>query len=73
MPINTEVAKGPSETNLSLIRRFSKRLRSSNTLSKARSLKFFVREQSKQKKRTRALRRIEKRKTIMRLKKLGKM
>lgn len=70
---NVEVTKNQNETNISLIRRFSKRLQESRILKKARSARFFERSKSKLKKKERALKRISKRAEIEKLKKLGKI
>lgn len=71
--VNVEVVKNQNETNLSLIRRFSKRLQGSRTLFRARSLRFRARPQSKLKKKEYALKRITKRAETEKLRKLGKL
>ncbi|MBI2049076.1 MAG: hypothetical protein HYT29_01395 [Parcubacteria group bacterium] len=72
MTANAEVEKNQDETNLNLIRRFSKRVQGSRALNQVRSLRFRARSTSKLKKKKRALKRITRGKEIERLKKLGK-
>lgn len=72
MAANAEVEKNPNETNLNLIRRFTKRVQGSRALNQVRGLRFHSRSQSKLKKKERALKRISRGKEIERLKKLGK-
>jgi len=73
MTANAEVSKNPNESNLNLIRRFSKRLQGSKTLNKARSLRFHSRTNSKLKTKESALKRITRGKEVERLRKLGKL
>jgi len=73
MTTNAEVTKNQNESNLNLIRRFTKRLQGAKTLKKARGQRFFSRPSSKFKKRDSALKRIAKRQKIERLRKLGKI
>ena len=70
---NAEVIKNQNETNISLIRRFSRRLQGSGVLGRARSQRFYAKPSSKLKKKERALKRIAKREKMERLKKLGKI
>ena len=72
MTQNAEVEKNQNETNLNLIRRFSKRVQGARALNQARSARFRSRPSSKLKKKERALKRITRGKEIERLKKLGK-
>ncbi len=66
-----EIIKQERETNQSLIRRFTKRLRESGILMGAKKAVFYRREKSKQVQRRATLRRLEKRKEYERLLKLG--
>ena len=73
MAINAEVTKNTNETNLNLIRRFSKRVQGAKILRTARGLRFYDRNSSKLKKKMQALKKITKYKEIVKLKKLGKI
>ena len=73
MKTTVEVQKNINETPISLIRRFSRRVKSSNTLQKVRGNRFFLRKDSGLKTKARALNRMAKRKEYDRLKKLGKI
>jgi len=73
MAQNVEVSKTASESNASLLRKFSKRLQSSGVLKHARKRRFANRAESKFKRKARALKRIQKTKEVERLKKLGKI
>ena len=66
-----EVKKKERETSQSLVRRFSKRLKQSGILIRARKKLFRKRKKSKQLKKRAALRREEKRKQYEKEKKLG--
>jgi len=70
---NIEVTKNQNETNISLIRRFSKRMRGSGVLGRARSLRFYARSKSKLKRKEQALKYIAKQKKREKLRKLGKI
>lgn len=68
-----EVKKNMNEAPMSLIRRFSRRVKGASVLQKVRGNRFFSRKDSNLKTKARALNRIAKRKEIERLKKLGKI
>lgn len=68
-----EVTKNTGESNASLLRRFSRRAKGSGYIIKAKSLKYSERAKSDLKKKQEAIKKINKRATIERLKKLGKM
>lgn len=69
-----EVTKNNNnEPALSVIRRFSRRVRSSGVLQKVRSKRYFDRKSSPYKQKARALKTIERRAEYERLKKLGKV
>ena len=68
-----EVKKNMNEPPMSLIRRFSRRVKSANILQKVRGNRFFSRKNSDLKTKSRALNGIAKRKEYERLKKLGKI
>lgn len=68
-----EVKRAASESNANLLRRFQKRVQGSGNLRRARSLKYSQRKKSELKVRQEALKRITKRATNERLRKLGKI
>ncbi len=70
---NAEVVKNQNETNISLVRRFTKKMQSTGVLRYVKKTRFRARPFSALKKKERALKRIKKQKEIERLKKLGKI
>ena len=68
-----EVIKGASETNMSVMRRFSKRVTSAGLFKKTRSARYNERPKSALKRKNEALKRLTKRAAYERLKKLGKI
>lgn len=66
-----EIIKKERETSQSLIRRFSKRVKQSGILRRARKRKYKQRKKSRQLKNRAALRREEKKKDYQKKKKLG--
>lgn len=68
-----KVIRQPRETSQSLVHRFSKRVRRSGILLRARKIRFREKPKSRQVKRVSALRREESRKKYEKLEKLGKM
>lgn len=71
--VNVEVSKGPSENNLSVLRRFTKRVQAAGILPRVRSIRYSDRDKSENVKRAKTLRGIKKREEIAELIKLGKM
>ena len=67
-----EIKKQERETTQSLIRRFSRRLKNTGILMRARDIRFRKRPKSNQAKKKAALRKIEKREQYEQLAKLGK-
>ncbi|MBI2577314.1 MAG: hypothetical protein HYV77_00510 [Candidatus Wildermuthbacteria bacterium] len=67
-----DIQKNERETNQSLVRRFTKRLKESGILRAAKASRFYAREKGDQFRKHLALRRIAKRLEQERLKKLGK-
>ena len=67
-----EIRKNERETNQSLIRRFTKRLKESGILKGAKESRFMRREKSKEMMRGITLRRLAKKKEFEKQKKLGK-
>jgi len=68
-----EVRKNPNENNSSVLRRFSRRIQESGIIRKVKSARYNLRKESKLQIKKGALKRLERRKEIERLKKLGKM
>lgn len=68
-----EVKRKDNETNTSLLRRFSKKIKESRVLKQAKALRFSSRKLSELKEKQRALKRIEKTKEAEKLRKLGKI
>ena len=73
MSVNVEVQKTGSENNVSLIKRFTRRVQGSGILPKARTVRYSKRDKSEPAKKNRALKVIERKKEVNRLIKLGKM
>jgi len=71
--VNIEVTKNQKENAVNIIRRFSKRVKNSGLLRRARKIQYQSRPLSSYKKKSAALMRINKTKEIDRLKKLGKI
>lgn len=68
-----EVTKNNNEPLVNLIRRFSRRVKSSGIMQKVRANRYYERKESPYKLKARALNNIEKKKEYERLKKLGKV
>ncbi|MBI1971419.1 MAG: hypothetical protein HYS52_01050 [Candidatus Wildermuthbacteria bacterium] len=68
-----EIRKQERETNLSLVRRFTKRVKESGILKTAKKSRFNVRPLSRTKKKAVALRRLAKQKEYEKLMKLGEI
>ncbi len=71
--INIEVKKNPNENNLSLLRRFSRRVQESSILPTVKGKRYATRKTSSLAQKNMALRKLGRRKEIEHLKKLGKM
>ena len=71
--IVAEVKKTGTESNANLLRRFSKRVQSLGLIRKVRGGRFAVRSKSALKKKTDALKRLDKQATYARAWKLGKI
>jgi len=71
--INIEVRNSENENSLNVLRKFSKKIRSSGILKRAKSSKFHSRPKTKFSRKKHTLRTIKKRKEIERLIKLGKI
>jgi ribosomal protein S21 len=68
-----EVRKNPNENNSSVLRRFSRRIQESGIIRKVKGARYNLRKESKFKVKKGALKKIDRRKEIEHLRKLGKM
>ncbi len=73
MTTNVKVEKTGNENSVSLIKKFSRRVRGSGILQRVRSIRYNSRQESKFTKKKRALKSIENREKINELIKLGKI
>jgi len=73
MAINIEVTKGASENNLSVLRRFQKRVQGAGVLPRVRSKRYHEREKSENVKRAKTLAYLKKKEETTELIKLGKL
>jgi len=72
MATNTEIKANNNESGGSVVRRFSRRVKSSGVINKAKSLRYSTRKISKTMQKKQALRTIKKRTALDKLIKLGK-
>lgn len=68
-----EVRKNPNENNMSVLRRFSRRVQESGIVRRVKGSRYNERKESKLKIKKGALKRISRRKEIEKLRKLGKL
>ncbi len=68
-----EVKKNPNENNASVLRRFSRRIQESGIIRHVKGSRYSIRKESKLKVKKGALKKIERRREIEHLKKMGKM
>jgi ribosomal protein S21 len=73
MTLNVEVTKSGSENSMSIIRKFSQKMRSTGIVRKMRGRKYWTRSMSPTVKKKQALRRIERSEERTRLIKEGKI
>ena len=71
--INIEVVKGANENNLSVLRRFTKRVQASGVLPRVRSKRYSQRTPSRNTRRAKTIVHIKKKEVTAELIKLGKM
>lgn len=71
--VNIEVAKGPNENNLSVLRRFTKRVQAAGVLPRVRSKRYSERDKSDNVKKAKTLEHLKKKEKVAELIKLGKM
>ena len=73
MATNVEVTKTGTENSVALLRRFTKRVQGSGVLPRVRSLRYKQRNQSTYKRKVATLKKLNRRKEVDLLIKLGKM
>ena len=71
--INIEVTKGANENNLSVLRRFTKRVQAAGVLPRVRSRRYAERVPSKNTRRAKTIAYLKKKEVISELIKMGKM
>lgn len=71
--INIEVEKGANENNLSLLRRFTKRVQGAGILNRVRSMRYSARAISENVKQKKTLKLLRRRLEVAQLIKLGKL
>lgn len=71
--INIEVTKGANENNLSVLRRFTKRVQAAGVLPRVRSKRYSERPLSRNNKRSKTLAGLKKKEQLTELIKLGKV
>ncbi len=71
--VNIEVVKGPNENNLSVLRRFSKRVQASGVLPRVRSKRYSERTPSSNTRHSKTVAYLRKREVIAELTKMGKV
>lgn len=71
--INIEVTKGGNENNLSVLRRFQKRVQNAGILMKVREKRYTERTKSENVKRAKTLSYLKRKEVVAELMKLGKM
>ena len=71
--INAEVTRNNNENNLSVLKRFTKRVQGSGVLPRIRGLRYATRKQSEYVKKKKTLKSIAKRENIQEQIKLGKI
>lgn len=71
--VNVEVIKGSNENNISVLRRFTRRVQGAGILPKMRSKRYSERDKSENVKRARTLALLKKKEETAELVKLGKM
>jgi len=73
MAVNVEITKNGNDNNLSLIRKFTKRVQGSGILSRLRSRRYSSRKLSEYVKKKKTLKKLNERGRIRELIKMGKM
>lgn len=73
MAVNVEITKNGNDNNLSLIRKFTKRVQGSGILARLRTKRYSSRKQSEYVKKKKTLKKLGERTRIRELIKMGKM
>lgn len=73
MAVNIEVTKGSNENNLSVLRRFTKRVQGAGVLPRVRSIRYSERIKSENVKRAKTLSYLKRKTEMQELIKLGKV
>ncbi len=73
MAVNIEVTKGSSENNLSVLRRFTKRVQGAGVLPRVRSIRYSERMKSENVKKAKTLSYLKRKAEMQELIKLGKV
>lgn len=71
--VNIEVVKGPNENNLSVLRRFTKRVQAAGVLPRVRSRRYTERTPSANTRRAKTVSYLKKKEVLAELVKLGKV
>lgn len=71
--VNIEVEKGANENNLSVLRRFTKRVQAAGILPRVRSKRYSERDKSENVRRAKTIEYLKKKESIAELVKLGKI
>lgn len=71
MAVNVSVVKNGTENSMSLIRRFTKRMQGAGIVRKVKGMRYKLRSQSKNRRKTSALVRVEKHAKKTEMEKLG--
>ncbi len=71
--VNIEVVKGPNENNLSVLRRFTKRVQAAGVLPRVRGKRYSERQKSGNVKRVKTLEYLKKKEKVALLLKLGRV
>jgi hypothetical protein len=71
--VNAEVVRTGNESNVNLVRRFTKRVQGSGVLPRVRSIRYSSRKQSEYVKKKHALKSLRRREEVAELVKMGKM
>ena len=71
--VNIEVVKGPNENNLSVLRRFTKRVQAAGVLPRVRSMRYSERTPSANTRKAKTVAYLKKKAVVAELTKLGKI
>jgi ribosomal protein S21 len=71
--VNIEVVKGPNENNISVLRRFTRRVQSAGVLPRVRSIRYSERNRSENVVKAKTLRVLKRKEEVAELIKIGKI